>query len=302
MVRRGYNLEFMEQVSPFALTTLQRVKDLLFDPNKFVALTGCTLMLNSTDVTGVTVPAGRSIIVGQPIAGTGIPAGTTIAAIISATEITLSQPATAANTNQILNVTDQPTAYDTLLTRLINSATNYLESACGRHFVKQTYTQEVYSIANPRQDTLQLRNFPVFTLTSFQWRAGTPSNPAWTDFIPDQFELINPTPNPINTEALYYPSGMIRVYGVLPRLYNNMIRATYTGGFPVDWANAENFTTHMLPGDITYACEKMVERWFARRGQGGKSSEALAGATTSWRNSLDQEVLDIIGQYKDIKF
>jgi hypothetical protein len=292
----------LDQLSPFALTTLQRVKDLLFDPGLTISLTGATLTQNSTDVTNVTVPTGRVIRVGQLISGTGIPAATTIAAIISATEITLSQTATATNTGQTLTVTDQPTAYDNVLIRYINWATNYINNECGRtSFVQQTYTNDTYSIDNPRQSYLLLRNTPVFSISSFQWRAGTPSHPSWTDFIADQYELVDPRTDPISG-TIWYPSGEMRVYGVLPRIYNNMIRVTYVGGYPVNWANPEDHNTHWLPGDITNVCENLVVRRFTRRNLGGKSSQALEGATTSWRNEIDAEDLDVLGQYRQLNF
>src|SRR5437016_2831353 len=47
-----------DQLSPFALTTLQRVKDILFDPNLTFGLTGAVLTQNSTTVTGITVQSG----------------------------------------------------------------------------------------------------------------------------------------------------------------------------------------------------------------------------------------------------
>ena len=37
----------IDVLSPFALTTLQRVKDLLFDPNQTILVTGCTITQNS---------------------------------------------------------------------------------------------------------------------------------------------------------------------------------------------------------------------------------------------------------------
>ena len=40
----------------------------------------------------------------------------------------------------------------------------------------------------------------------------------------------------------WYPSGMVRVYGVLPRIYSNMIRASYVAGYPVPRRRA-----HTLP-------------------------------------------------------
>lgn len=290
-----------EQLSPFALTTLQRVKDLLFDPNLTFSLTGC--ILNGTsDVTGVTVQTGKTLRVGQTVTGTYIPSGTTVAAVLSATEITLSQSATDTATGQTLIVIDQPVAFDTVLIRLINYATNYINNYCGRtSFVQQTYVNDTYSISNPRQSFLILRNAPVFSLTSFQWRAGTPTSPNWTDFIPDQYELVDPRTDPISG-LIWYPSGMVRVYGVLPRIYNNMIRASYVGGYPVNWNNPEDHNTHWLPGDITSVCENMVVRRFTRRQLAGKSQQRIGDATDTWRNSPDQEDLDILGQYKDVHF
>jgi hypothetical protein len=289
-------------LSPFALTTLQRVKDLLFDPNLTFSLTGASLTENSTDVTGVSVQTGKTLRVGQIINGTGIPNGTIVAAIISSSEITLSQASTQTNTGQTLSVTDQPTAYDNVLLRLINAATNYVNNECGRFsFVQQSYVNDTYSTSNPNQKYLTLRNYPVFSLSSFQWRAGTPTNPSWTDFLPDQYELVEPRTDPVSG-LVWYPSGKVRVYGVLPRLYDNMMRASYVGGYPVNWANPEDHNTHWLPADISRVCENMAVRWFTRRRLAGMSNQALSGATMTWRNEIDAEDIDVINQYKDFHF
>ena len=297
-----------EQLSPLSLTTLQRVKDLLFDPNLYISLTGCSLTQNSQTVTGVTVPSGKTIRVGQPVTGTYIPSGTVISAIVSATQITLSQNASSTQTGQTLTVTDQPTAFDDVLIRLINYATNYINNECGRFsFVQQTYVNDTYSITNPRQDFLVLRNTPVFPatdgvhITNFQWRAGTPSNPSWVNFLVDQYELVNPRTDPISGQ-IWYPSGTIRVYGVLPGLWNNMIRASYTGGYPVNWNNPEDHNTHWLPGDITNVCENLVVRRFLARQRGGKSSDRIGDASITWRAGLDTEDLAVLGNYQDLNF
>jgi hypothetical protein len=291
-----------EQISPYALTTLPRVKDLLFDPNLTISLTGCSLTGSSTDVADVTVPAGKIIRVGQVITGTNIASGTTIAAIVSSAEITLSKAATATATGQTLTVTDQPTAYDDVLIRLINYATNYIHNQCGvSSFVQQTHTNDTYSIDNPRQDFLVLRNRPVFSISSVQYRAGTPSNPSWADFTADQYELVDPRTDPVSGTT-FYPSGMIRVYGVLPTLNNNMIRATYVAGYPVDWSNPEDHDNHWLPGDLTSVCENLVVRRFQRRQLGGKSSDRIGDSSITWRNTLDQEDQDILGQYRQLNF
>jgi hypothetical protein len=296
-----------DQLTPYALTTLQRVKDLLFDPNLTFTLSGAVVTQGSATVTG-TVQSGKIPRVGQLIQGSGIPNGTTIAAIITASQIVLSQSATSSYSGQTLYVVDQTTAFDAVLVRLINYATNYISNECGRpSFVQQTYVNDTYSIDTSRQDTLVLRNTPVFPagdgihLTSFQWRAGTPSNPSWTDFIPDQYELINPRTDPVSG-LIWYPAGMVKVYGVLPRIYSNMIRASYTAGYPVNWANPEDHNTHWLPGDLTSVCENLVIRRFHRRQLAGKSSDRIGEASITWRNTLDQEDKDVIGQYQDLHF
>lgn len=287
-----------EQTVQYALTTLQRVKDLLFDPSLSFNVSG-NLTLNSNVMASAVIPTGKTVRLGQTISGTGIPSGTTISGIASGS-LTLSANATASNTGVSAVVIDQPSAYDTVLTRYINTLTEYIMQECnGRIFTQQTYANEVYSIESAGQNILILRNTPVISISSFQWRAGTPSNPAWTDFIPDQYELIDPITDPISGTVVY-PKGMIRVYGVLPRLYNNMIRATYVAGYAVDWENAGDRSKHMLPADLTNTCENLVVRRFKRRQLAGQNSQTLEGAgTAGWRNMLDQEDLDIIAHYRN---
>jgi hypothetical protein len=303
-----------EQASPFALTTLQRVKDLLFDPSLLITITATTTE-DSPTLTDVTLPTGKTPRVGQTITGTGIttiagngiPVDTVLTAITSGA-LTMSQNATASG-SVTLYIIDQPVAFDLVLTRLINWATNFINNECGRNsFVQQTYVNDTYSATNPRQKFLILRNTPVFPaadgihVTEFSWRAGTPSNPNWTDFIPDQYELVDPRTDPISGQ-IWYPSGMIRIYGVLPRIYNNMIRASYVGGYPVNWANPEDHNTHWLPGDITNVCENLVVRRFKRRQLAGQTSMSLEGAQIAgWRNDLDAEDREVLGQYKDVRF
>jgi hypothetical protein len=145
------------------------------------------------------------------------------------------------------------------------------------------------TMSNPASVTQTAASFEISGLISFQWRAGTPSNPAWTNFITDQFEL----------DQQGY-SGIVRVYGVMPRIYNNMLRATYAAGFPVDWQNAGNGTTHQLPADLTNTCENIVERIFKRLKSAGKLSEGIQGSTISWKDDLDAMDKQVITNYKRV--
>ena len=288
-----------EQVVPYALTTLQRVKDILFDPSLSFTVTG-NLTSGSNTISSAVVQTGKVVRLGQVITGVGIPSGTTITGT-TANTVVMSANATATNTGVVCVVIDQPSAYDTVLVRYINSLTEYISQECnGRIFVQQTYVNDTYSIETARQTFLILRQYPVYSISSFQWRAGTPTNPNWTDFIPDQYELVDPTTDPISGNT-YYPKGIIRVYGVLPRIYNNMIRATYVAGYPVNWANAGDRNTHQLPADLTNLCENLVVRRFKRRQLAGQSSQSIEGASTQgWRNMLDADDLDIIAHYRAV--
>ena len=256
---------------------------------------------------------------------------------------------------------------DAVLTRMINSVTDFIERECGKtgmesypndgHFLQKTYTNEVYSVRGANQIYLVLRNAPVtyllvsanltsgsavvtgvtptvgitagmqlfniqglfpqgttvvsisgtsvtmsqpaiITLSnaqfeisgliSFQWRAGTPSNPNWTSFITDQFELDQQG-----------HSGIVRVYGVMPRIYNNMLRVSYVAGFPYDWQNAgNNVGTHQVPSDLTDTCENLVVRFFKRRQLAGQASESLQGATLSWKDKLDAHDIRTLENYR----
>jgi hypothetical protein len=202
---------------------------------------------------------------------------------------------TVARVKERLQITEA--TFDTFLVRLINAATDFLERECGKtgleyapndgHFARKTYTNEVYSVRGGRQQFVVLRNAPVVSVTSAQWRAGTPSTPNWTDFLADQYELEGSG-----------ASGIIRIYGAMPRLYSNTLRFTYQAGYLIDFANAGNPALHTLPANLTDTCENLVVRRFKRRHLDGKASESIQGATTSWRNQLDAEDLRVIEQYR----
>ena len=201
------------------------------------------------------------------------------------------------------------TSWDTFLERLINSVTDYIEGQCGlargHHFVTTEYFNEIYSVMTGRQTYLILRAAPVTVLTKFEYRAGTVTNPAWTSFIPDQFELKNPQPTPNDTDGtkMWWPSGIVRVYGVLPRLMDNMLRVTYTAGYAVDWSNEADSTKHFLPADISELADDLVVRWYKRRELAGQTGQTLEGQTvTGWRNELDKDDLDTITRNKRVQF
>ena len=351
-----------DNISPYALTTLQRVKDRIFDTNSQIVISGTTS--STVSITGVVVVSGGNtppgLSVGQAIYGSGIPFGAYITAI-NGTTITLNVATTASATNVSLTVSNQPTAFDNVLIRMINGVSDWIGKECGgRIFVQRLINHEVYSaygakqkymvakqcpisyftsqgnftansavvtnipstagfqvgmpiinctntqlgiivtiasVDSPTQITMSLPAglsgtqsiFQVNGLLSFEWRAGTPNAPSWTQFVPDQFELVEDG-----------TAGIIRLYGVMPRLYNNMARITYYAGYLVNWANAGDYVTHTLPSDLTNTCENIVVRSFKRRQDAGKLSEALDGATTSWNKDIDEDDKAVLGHYRQV--
>lgn len=202
---------------------------------------------------------------------------------------------TLANLKDRLGIQSAQTGFDNLLIRMINQHTDLIERACGnRQFAGRTagqlntYTNEVYD-GQTGGRFMVLRQAPVFSLTVFQWRAGVPTNPAWTDFVPTVYEL-----DQLDNNGMCR-TGMIRVYGGVPRGSSNL-RATYTAGYKVDWAN-EGQVTHTLPADLTQLCEKLCVRAFQRRASTGKQSESAKEASVSWNSKFDDDDMLVIMEY-----
>lgn len=178
--------------------------------------------------------------------------------------------------------------FDALLLRLINSITDVIESDCNRHFKETTYSNEIYSIHGNHQEYLFLNNIPVTAITSFQYRLGLKSNPSWTDFLADQWELLEDG-----------GSGIIRVYAPLWK-WGNAVKISYTAGFKISWADYGDTSKHNLPADLTEACERLVVRLFKRREAEGKSQENFNGAVVNWKADIDSDIADILAGYKRV--
>jgi hypothetical protein len=124
---------------------------------------------------------------------------------------------------------------------------------------------------------IMLKQAPVSALTSFQYRAGVPTNPSWTNFPPVEYELVGDG-----------SSGLIRIYGGVLRGTNN-IQASYTAGYKIDFDHETDPTKHNLPFDLTNLCERVVVKEFKKRESIGKLREAAAEAMVIWFEKLEPE-------------
>lgn len=175
--------------------------------------------------------------------------------------------------------------HDTPLLYLINSVTDFIEGECNRRFKETTYTNEVYSPQGG--NFIVLKQSPVSSVSSVQYRVGLKSNPSWTDFNSDDWELMEDG-----------QSGMIEAYGLLHG--TNLFRVTYVAGYKINFTNYGDNNTHTLPADVTDLCERLVVRWFKRRESGGKQSEGLQGGSINWKDELDSEDKATLARYKRI--
>ena len=147
---------------------------------------------------------------------------------------------------------------------------------------------QTITISSPAAATQTQVALEISGLINLQYMSGTPAtNPAWTNYIPDQFKLKD------NGRA-----GIIRVYGLIQRIYDSAIRATFWAGYLINWANAGDNLTHTLPADLSGAVETLVIRQFKRRQTGGATTQSLGGSNVSWDKDLPTEVNDVINRYQ----
>lgn len=180
----------------------------------------------------------------------------------------------------------ETTQHDVLFDRLISSVTDFLEGECNRRFKQQTFTNEIYSVYGDRQEFILLKQAPVGSVTSAQYRAGTKTNPSWTDFVADDWELLEDG-----------KSGIVKVYGGALRGVN-MARFTYQAGYLIDFDNAGDTTKHTLPFDLSDLSERLVVKLFKRRDSEGKTTEGFEGGSVSWADLLDGFDREIIARHR----
>lgn len=167
--------------------------------------------------------------------------------------------------------------FDTLFERLVNATTDFIESQCSRRFKETSYTNEICLVECEGARMLMLKQAPITALSSFQYRAGVPTNPSWTNFLPVEYEIVGDG-----------SSGLIRIYGGIPRGTNN-IQASYVAGYKIDFEHETDATKHTLPFDLTDLCERFIVKAFKKRESMGKLREAAAEAMVIWFEKIEPE-------------
>lgn len=125
---------------------------------------------------------------------------------------------TKARVKERLQIT--VTDFDDLFDRLILGVSARIETICSRTFALATYTNQLYDgsdIYGTQRFVLILKNAPVASISSIQYKAGPNSSPTWYSYDEDDYD--------IDLEA-----GLIYFKTPLPRGKQN-IRITYTAGY-----------------------------------------------------------------------
>lgn len=111
-------------------------------------------------------------------------------------------------------------SFDDLIDRLIVATTKRMSQMCNRRFLQATYTNELYDgsdIYGARIKTLLLKNAPVHSITSIEYKTGLNSNPTWYAYDEDDYETN-------------LPLGVLDWKGALPFGKQN-VRITYNAGW-----------------------------------------------------------------------
>lgn len=175
---------------------------------------------------------------------------------------------------------------DELLDALIYSVSSFIESHCSRTFKEQTYTEELYDgmqIDRTPKTMLILDNAPIKTLTKYEYRSGSRTNPTWFEFQDDSYEILK-------------DRGILMNDGELPKDFRN-IRVTYDAGYKIDFDNFDDSSKHELPFDLSDLAERLVVRRFKQREMGGFSSTQQQGSSIELKSNLDPMDKEILANY-----
>ena len=192
---------------------------------------------------------------------------------------------TLNRTKDFLGITGS--TYDTVLSILITSATDFIESEVGgRRFKLTTYTQETYDGSGT--EYLNLKNWPVSTTAdlTLQYRETFENRDQWSSETSKNFKID------YNNGQLIYVNG--GKFLDVPLHY----RVTYTAG--LDYNNTTIFLSDIGYGDLEYACWILVRDYFNKRGKSGDmQSESIGNYSVTFNVTMqkDKEMQTIIRKY-----
>ena len=161
--------------------------------------------------------------------------------------------------------------YDALLKTLIGNVSDWIEGMVGRKLRQSTITE--YHDGGGRE--IALENFPIISVTSVKWNAGTQNTPIWTDIDPESYIKVS-------------RSGVIKSISLFPTGDEN-IEIVYVAGYAV------------IPGDLQLLAKELVGRIFNQRKAQGMSEEIMGSSRIMWNTELTSEQKDILAGYQKFR-
>lgn len=180
---------------------------------------------------------------------------------------------TIADLKSLLSIS--VTTWDVLLQSLVTAASKFIANYCDRNFCSDgSDVTEYYDGYEGSIRTLQLKKYPIASITSIQSRIGTFTNPTWYTY--DAATQYNFKPE----------SGEVFFQFCLPRGHQN-IKVIYKGGYLV----AD------IPQDVALACQKIASKEFLKRQAQGVKNESIGGASIAWNEDLDPMIMHLLADY-----
>lgn len=177
------------------------------------------------------------------------------------------------------------TAYDLVLSKILTSASEFIEHYCDRTFQQTVYSNEIYDGTGSR--FLFLKNYPVSSEAPFKLEVrNIISGNNWSEINSKNY-------------LVQYDRGIIDyVFGEFYNLPSHY-RVSYTAGF--DFDNVETFLSDVGGADLEMACWKLCGKIFNRRkGNSDIQSESIGNYSVTFMREtmLDQQLKSILDSYK----
>ena len=185
----------------------------------------------------------------------------------------MSLPTTAATTlenlKKYLNISASDTSKDDLFELLIESVTNAAEEYLGRYIVARQISQEPYDCTNSKSKYLQLKQYPVTTVTT----------------VVEDGETLDTTALKIDTSN-----------GIIKRniFWKGAVLVTYTAGLAANTAS--------VPKNIQLAIWQWVSYLVNTKESQGIDSETLGDYSVNYleQNAVPGTVISLLEGYKRI--
>jgi hypothetical protein len=161
--------------------------------------------------------------------------------------------------------------YDEILKSLINLVSSWTEMLIGRK-IEATNVTEYFD-----GGTLEiiLNHFPVNSVASVKYNAGTQNTPNWQTISAEDY-------------TKYLGEGIIKHVSIFPDGDRN-IEVVYNAGFST------------VPDDLKLLALELVGRLFNQRKAQGIKSESMGSAKLDWSSDLTEDQKMIIGNYRKIR-